>query len=543
MVGSVLLGCSIVQESLQTISRLEAARPAEVGAAPSLLGRLGQTVPALLVFSALGSLLAWGHQTGWTFPRFSSLSGAAPEVQDDWCSQHSVPDSRCVECNPDLLPRPKAHGWCKRHGVHECPLCHPEVAQTASPPSVTEADLRQAQRALDLTDRPENNPSCKLHQRRIQLASLQAMAKAGIEPDPVRQVPIVEAVAGSGELVYDQTLTARLSARTSGTVFRALKKVGDPVAQGEVVALVEAAEVGKAKADLVQALVQVRLKTRNLDAARESKAVIPDRTYRELETDLSEARIRLSTAQQALANLALPIDADRFKEITNEQLADRLRFHGLPPAVLPTLEASTATANLLPVTAPFSGVVVAREAVAGEVIDNHKVLFVVVDVRKLWLMLDLRLEDIRLVALGLKVHFRPDGAKEEVAGVIDWISTEIDHKTRTIKVRAVLDNADGQLRSNTFGTGRVIVREEPRAVVVPNEAIHWEGDCHIVFVQDRSFLKVGAPKVFHTRTVRLGVRDHKQTEIIAGLMPGEVVAARGSAALRAELLRGSLGEG
>jgi cobalt-zinc-cadmium efflux system membrane fusion protein len=56
-------------------------------------------------------------------------------------------------------------------------------------------------------------------------------------------------------------------------------------------------------------------------------------------------------------------------------------------------------------------------------------------------------------------------------------------------------------------------------------------------------LKEGAPKVFHTRTVRLGVRDDRQTEIIAGLMPGEVVAARGSAALRAELLRGSLGEG
>src|SRR5262249_24265538 len=128
------------------------------------------------------------------------------------------------------------------------------------------------------------------------------------------------------------------------------------------------------------------------------------------------------------------------------------------------------------------------------------------------------------------------------AGQIDWISTEADHKTRTVKVRVVLPNAGGRLRANTFGTGRVILREEPQAIVVLNEAVHWEGDCHVVFVQDKNFFKEGGPNVFHTRTVRLGVRGEEKTEIIARVLPGEVVAAKGSAALRAELLRPNLGE-
>ncbi len=112
-----------------------------------------------------------------------------------------------------------------------------------------------------------------------------------------------------------------------------------------------------------------------------------------------------------------------------------------------------------------------------------------------------------------------------------------------MKTRAILANADGRLRANTFGDGKVVLREEQQAVVVPNAAIHWEGDCYVVFVRDKNFLKPGAPKVFHIRTVRVGAKDDKQTEIIAGVLPGELVATTGSGTLRAELLRGNLGEG
>ena len=89
----------------------------------------------------------------------------------------------------------------------------------------------------------------------------------------------------------------------------------------------------------------------------------------------------------------------------------------------------------------------------------------------------------------------------------------------------------------------MILREEKQAVVVPNGAVQWEGDCYVVFVRDKDFLKERAPKVFHTRTVRIGVKDDKNTEVIAGVLPGELVAVKGSSALRAELLRGNLGEG
>lgn len=517
--------------------------PGRPGPVLRSLGWVGRGVPTVLVFVALGGLLAWGHTSGWAVPKFSSLTGSTATAQDDWCPEHGVPESECVECDPALMPRPTAHGWCKAHGVHECPLCHPDVAQTSKRPTVTEADRDRAGRALAFADRPENNSKCKLHERRIQFATAEAADKAGVEVEPVWTAPVAEAVSGAGEVGYDPTRTARLSAKAPGTLFRAYKQVGDRVRAGEVVALVDAAEVGRAKAEALQALTQLRLKSRVLANYRASgSGVVPGRTILEYETTVSEAGIRLTTAVQALTNLGLPVRVETLDNVPDDRLADRLRFLGLPEALADTLPPA-ASGNLLPVVAPLDGVVTARDVVAGEVVGESKVLFVVADTGRMWLTLDLRLEDARAAAIGQKVSFRPDGAKDDVAGTVAWVSTEADHKSRTVKVRADLPNDGGRLKANTFGAGRVILREEPLAVVVPTGAVHWEGDCHVVFVRDKDYLKPGSPKVFHTRTVRPGARDETHTEIIAGVLPGELVVVKGGGALRAELLRGRLGEG
>jgi cobalt-zinc-cadmium efflux system membrane fusion protein len=497
---------------------------------------------SLLVFVVLGSLLAWGHHSGWTIPKFSSLAGRGDGEQNDWCSEHNVPESQCVECNPDLLPKPDCLGWCAEHGVHDCPFCYPQVAQLKGRPQVSAIILARAKRP-ELQPWPENNSKCMLHEHRIQFASQEAIEKAGIEVETVGTAPVVESVAGNGELTYDQTRIARLSARVPGSIFRVYKQVGDPVKANEVIALVDAAEVERAKAEFLQAMAQLRLKTRNFEGLSQAAAsgAVPDRRVREGHAALGEARIHLTAAQQALANLGLPIQLESLEAAPEAQLAEQLRFLGIPQAIAASFDSRT-TGNLLPVTAPLDGVVVSRDVVAGEVVDIAKVLFVVADPRTMWLNLDLRLEDAQRLALGQEVRFWPDGGREE-HGRITWISTEADRKTRTIQARASLENDDGHLRANVFGSGKVILHEESQTVVVSSDAVQWEGCCHVVFVRDKDFLRAGAPKIFHVRTVHPGAKNGTQTEIIAGLLPGEVVATRGSSLLRAELLKDNLGEG
>lgn len=499
----------------------------------------------LLVLATLGFLIWWGIQSGWTVPKFSELMGNGPADRDDWCAEHVVPESACVECNADLLPRGTNYGWCKKHGVSECPLCHPDVAQLPAPPTVSPADLERAERALALAERSANSAKCKRYERRLQFASAEAAVKLGIEVAPVGRSELSESIMANGEIVYDQTRLARLSSRVAGTVSRVFKQVGDPVQAGEVLALVDAAEVGKAKSDFLQALVLMELRTQTLGNLRSASTAVPPRQMDEAETALSEDRIRLLTAQQTLSNLGLSVQSENYKGLAAEQMAQRMTVLGLPESVSRSLDAKTTTANLLPLKAPLDGVVAEREVVEGEVVDPTKILFVVADMRQVWLNLAVRVEDARQLEVDQPVHFRPDGYTEDVVGHVSWISTAVDDKKRTVEVRAELANPEGdrELRAGAFGMGRIVLRQEKDAIVVPNEAVHWEGCCHIVFVRDKNFEKEGAPKVYHIRKVQPGIKTAQYTEVIAGVLPGELVASRGSGALRTELLKNDLGDG
>ncbi|GIW78945.1 MAG: hypothetical protein KatS3mg105_0752 [Gemmatales bacterium] len=525
--------------------------------------RVLDALPTILVLVLLAGIGVWGHHTNWTMPSFAELTGQTKSAKDDWCAEHAVPESLCVLCNRDRLLESCAANsttWCQEHGVHVCPLCHPEWAQTKSLPSVSEQDRKRVDQLLALRPRPENSPNCPHHGRPIQFASQEAVAKAGIEVDEVRLMPMVESVLANGEIGYNENRLVHVSSRASGAVWRAEKQVGDKVSQGEILALIDAAEVGRAKAELLQAFAQYDVRSRILEQQRAARGAIPERTLQETEALVREARARLLSAQQALANLGLPIHLGEFLDSVStprgarseEKLLSQLRFLGIPAALQSQLDPKNATSNLLPVRSPLDGVIVSRHVVTGEVVDTKHVLFEVADTRTMWLNLAVRLEDADWVQLGQKVAFHTDAGGQRAEGTISWISTAADEKTRTIKVRAELQNTDGKLKAQTFGIARIILREEKNAVVVPNSALHSDGNCTVVFVRDKNYFEEGYPKLFHVRSVRTGAKtrklgnkfyDGEYTEIIAGVLPGEIVATKGSGVLRSELLKNKIGDG
>jgi cobalt-zinc-cadmium efflux system membrane fusion protein len=271
--------------------------------------------------------------------------------------------------------------------------------------------------------------------------------------------------------------------------------------------------------------------------------VVPGRRMLEAETARIQAEVAVQEAVQTLVNLGMHITSEEARQTSGDQLKRKVYFLGLPARITQTLDPGQTTSNLIAVAAPRDGIVVSRDVVAGEVIDTSKTLFTVADTSRMWLMLNVPLEEARYVSLGQDVVFRPDGAHHTVTGGLTWTSTDVDKETRTVKVRAELPNDDGRLRNETFGTGHIVLREERDAFVVPSTAVHWEGCCHVVFVRDKDFMNKGSYKVFHTRSVRPGVNMGDYTEMFAGLLPGEVVVTKGSGVLRAELLKGNLGAG
>jgi cobalt-zinc-cadmium efflux system membrane fusion protein len=496
-------------------------------------------VPNVAAFVVLAVVFLLGHHMGWKLPHVSQLSGAAAGPSDDWCSEHLVPESICIECNESLFPKPKEFGFCRRHGVAECVIDHPELAQVSGTPRLPRYDTAAA---LALVARAENNSHDTLHLRRVQLASAETAVKAGINVDVVSERTMADAITANGEVTFDPARVAHLSSRVPGTVAAVFKTINDAVEPGEILALVDAAQVGQAKSHLLSAVVKRELTRTTLARLRSHTNSVPASSLAEAEAAFQESEIAFITARQALVNLGLEM-ADQFNGGDATKLAEEIRFLGIPPSYLARLPAQTKTANLLPLRTPYAGVIVASDVVAGEVVDATKLLFTVADPRSLWLMLSVRQEDARYVTPGLPVEFHTDNSSQDIRGTVSWLSPTVDERTRSLRVCVVLSDADGRLRDKTFGTARIVLRVEPHAVVVRREAVQSTSDSQFVFVRDKDYSKSEAPKVFHVRQVRIGARDDKYVELLAGVLPGEVVATEGSAVLLAQLLRSSLGAG
>lgn len=455
-------------------------RPSAGGARGGWGKRLLARVPAAILLLLVGTLVVWGFRTEWTFG--NPLSGRPTEKEKE-------NDHPGAEVTPG--PGAKEPGGCPLHGT------------------------------------------------RIKLPSPDVVNDIGLTVVPAEARPLAATVTAPAELEYDQTRVARLSALVPGTVVRVDKQVGDAVKRGEVVALVDAAQVGKAKADFLEALAQLDLQEATLEKLRATgEAAVSAQRIREAEAAVREGRIRVQSTRQALVNLGLPVDPAEFRKLTPEEQGRRIRLLGLSPEYAKALDAKADSTNLLPVVARIDGVVAERSVVPGDVVDPNKILFVVADLSRVWVMADVRAEDADQVAVGQAVTFRAEGHPEEVlAGKVSWTSTTIDPRTRTLRVRAEIENPKGHWKARTFGTAEIRLRDpNAAALVVPNGAVQREGGCRYVFV------RVGEG-TYELRAVRLGVRGPKEVEVVEGVRPGEAVVADGSFILKAEVLKNRLGGG
>lgn len=375
---------------------------------------------------------------------------------------------------------------------------------------------------------------------KVTFPSENSLALSGITMATVEQKPIAERVQTTGVITYDERHTASLSARTTGTVWQVCKHVGETIRRGDVLVIVDAAEVGQSKAEFLSALIAEESKAEiltNLESL--ATGAIPMRQVREARVALREAKVRLQNAEQNLVNLGFSLRLEEFQKLPDADRAGRIRFLGLPDDIIKNLDRESTSSNLLPMRATFDGVVLKQDVALGETAQAGNPILEIADTRRMWLKLDVPKEDAAKLALGQKVTFDPDGIDEILNASITWISTEMNEQTRTLQVRAEVDNpvvssdeSSGHevrlLRANTFGTGTVILQSHDAALVVPASAVLHDGRQPMLFVRsgDLSFERIN---------VELGIRHSGLVQIRSEkLKPGTQIVARGGHILKSD---------
>lgn len=519
---------------------------------PGRIFRIAAWVPSILVFSALLAIAWYGHRNDWKLPTRSETSSNLVG-NTSWCDSHGVPEEECIVCLPGLIEEVPPLTFCKQHGVHGCVLCNPSLAETKQPTKPTSHDIERAHRALMLRPRIENLALSSSPGARIQFASIAAMTKAGVDVEPVERRAVVESIEAAGEIQYDATKSAQVSPRTDGIVRDVKVEVGEWVKAGQLLAMIDSMEAGRWKTELLAALAEERLRQAGVTRLRPlAGQAVAGKRLLESENDLQQATATVNRAAVSLGNLGIQVDLSRLRQMQPGEAYAYVRRLGLGSSATQSVSPDEAPAdirslsdsmNLIAVITPIAGQIVKLEATLGQVVDRGSELFRVVDTREVWLDLRIAAEEAPLIQLGQAVQFLPDGQRQPHAGNVTWISSDVDPQTRTVRVRAELANVDQNLRNETFGQGRIVLREEPDAIVVPDLALQWDGAGQIVFVRDAKFFDEERPKFFVSRSVRTGARQDGFVEILAGVLPGEVVATNGSGVLKAQLLRSNLGAG
>jgi membrane fusion protein (multidrug efflux system) len=177
------------------------------------------------------------------------------------------------------------------------------------------------------------------------------------------------------------------------------------------------------------------------------------------------------------------------------------------------------------VRAPFAGLVARRYVSVGDFVNAGEPLFDLVALDPIEVEFHLAERDSGRVELGDKVKVSvapfPD---ESFSASVHVISPRIDAATRTLRVKARLDNAQGRLRPGLFARADLGVAERADVPMLPEEAVLQRSDGAVVFVlKDDGRVE--------RRSIRTGVIRDGRIEASTGVKVGERVVVRGQAQL------------
>ena len=351
-----------------------------------------------------------------------------------------------------------------------------------------------------------------------------SLTRAQVEHGKIRWEPAAVgtdllAVTLPGQLVPNEDRTVQLGAPAGGRIVSIPVRPGDAVARGRVLVTLQSPEAGMAQADLAKAEAETAsrraqaLYARSVRERAERLTALKSIPRQDYERAVAEDELARAAVTQAEAEL-------RRARTTAEQLG-----------------ASASASGLLELRSPQPGVVLARMAAPGAVVEAGTPLVVVTDPTSLWLVVSAPERALGLLRVGSTLRFSvPAFPADTFAAPVDAVGAGLDSATRTLSVRATVKNPGGRLKPEMLAT--VFVRGERRepAMLLPAGAVQLVNGHPTVFVAVPDG-KGGAR--FEARTVKVGPADGSRVVILDGLAPGDLTVVEGAFTLKAELQKRS----
>jgi RND family efflux transporter MFP subunit len=199
-----------------------------------------------------------------------------------------------------------------------------------------------------------------------------------------------------------------------------------------------------------------------------------------------------------------------------EAARQRLALWDISPDQIARIEKDREPIRALTVYSPVSGIVSAKTAVQGNRVMPSDTLYEITDLSSVWVLADLYEINVPFVKIGdpatISLSYDPGGVFK---GRVSYINPSVDEKSRTVKVRIVLENPSGTLKPDMYADV-VFGGQLGYGVAVPDSAVMGTGEREMVFIAKGDGL-------FEPREVKTGVKVRGFYEIKKGVAAGENV--------------------
>ena len=231
----------------------------------------------------------------------------------------------------------------------------------------------------------------------------------------------------------------------------------------------------------------------------------------------------LVSAQQELitASSLKATQPSLYKAVRN-----KLKLWKLSEKQIEQIESSGKVQENFPIYANVSGTVSIIMVEAGDYIKKGAPLFKIANLNTVWAVFDAYENQIPLLKEGQSISMvtksYPD---KKFKAKISFIDPVLNASTRTIEVRAVLENPKGQLKPGMFVVGSLALtsNKEEDTMVIPESAVLWTGERSVVYIKTSL-----EDPTFEMREIMIGDAISGGYIVLSGLENGDEIVTNGT---------------
>ena len=233
-----------------------------------------------------------------------------------------------------------------------------------------------------------------------------------------------------------------------------------------------------------------------------------------LQADVNIAKAKLKNAEEYFNRMKKLKDEGAVSQQTLDNAIER--FESIKGEVESTLSKQTKSI----IVAPFTGALSLKQVSLGAYIDPGDVVVRISQIDPLNLIFSFPEQYTSEIKVGQNVRFMVSNSEESYSGKVTVIDPYIDPDTRTVKVKAIVNNSDKVLLPGCFANVFLEVGSIQGAISVPQEALIQEGNV-------KKIALVTKTKTVKLKEVNVGLWEDNSVLITKGLMTGDIVITSG----------------